>query len=160
MKHHLLIPALLIILLTSCTNQPKNVADTTTGADQTVTTQNNQQGLVTTCYMAMIGKDTMLLQVRRFDNVATGELSYLFHEKDRQTGEFDARIMGDTLIGEYIFDSEGTSSSRQIVFLLKGDTAIEGYGEVEEKNGGMVYTDIRKLEFGKGLNLNKVACPN
>lgn len=160
MKHHLLIPALLIILLTSCNNQPKNVAETTTSADPTVTTENNQQGLVTTCYMGLIGKDTMLLQVRRFDNVATGDLSYLFHEKDRQTGEFDARIMGDTLIGEYIFDSEGTSSSRQIAFLLKGDTAVEGYGEVEEKDGGMVFTDLKKLEFGKGLNLNKVACPN
>lgn len=159
MKHHLLIIVPIVILLTSCNNQPKASAESTNTADSNAV-ENKMNGLETTCYMGLIGKDTMLLQVRRFDNVATGELAYLFHEKDRQTGEFDARIMGDTLIGEYIFDSEGTSSSRQIAFLLKGDTAVEGYGEVEEKNGGMVFTDLKKIEFGKGLNLTKVTCPN
>jgi hypothetical protein len=159
MKYSLLQLALMMAVFSSCDNKPGTSA-AISGADSTATATNKMQGLVTTCYMGVMGKDTMLLQVKRFDNVATGDLSYLFHDKDKQTGSFDARIMGDTLIGEYLYDSEGSSSSRQIAFLLSNDKAIEGSGEVMDENGTMVFVDPKKLEFGKGLNLSKVPCPN
>jgi len=154
-------PAFLLftfVLLTSCKQSPATISDTPSTADTTSSATNKTKGLVTTCYMSAVGKDTFLLQVKTFDNVATGDLSYLFHEKDRQTGTFNGHLMGDTLIGDYLFQSEGTTSSRQIAFLLSGDKAIEGYGDVEDKNGEMVFKDIRHLQFGKGLNMLKVTC--
>lgn len=146
-------------LFVSCNSNPKTASEKTETVDSLTVPENSKESLMTTCYRSAMGKDTFLLQVKRFDNVATGDLSYLFHEKDQQTGSFDGRLMGDTLIGEYIFDSEGSTSSRQIAFLLRDDMAIEGYGELEEKNGDMFFKDVKKIEFGSGLQLNKVVCP-
>ena len=110
--------------------------------------------------MSAMGKDTFLLHLKRIENVASGDLSYLFHEKDKQTGSFEGQLMGDTLVAEYIFRSEGSTSSRQIAFLVSDDMAVEGYGELEEKNGKMFFKDIKSIQFGSGLRLNKVTCPH
>ena len=105
-----------------------------------------------------MGKDTFFLKTEVFENVVTGNLAYLFHEKDRQKGTLEGRMTGDTLIANYTFASEGQTSVRQITFLLRDEKAIEGYGDVEEKNGTVVFKDIKNLQFGKGLNLLKVPC--
>jgi hypothetical protein len=147
------------ILFVSCNTKPNTDAEKTEAVDSIAATDNSAASLSTTCYMSAMGKDTFLLHLKRFDNVATGDLSYLFHEKDQQTGSFDGRLMGDTLIGEYMFDSEGSTSVRQIAFLLRDDMAIEGYGELEDKNGELFFKDPKSIQFGSGLRLNKVICP-
>jgi hypothetical protein len=49
--------------------------------------------------------------------------------------------------------SEGISSVRQVVFLKKGNTYIEGYGDVvEEASGKVVFKDRKQLQFdGKSI---------
>ena len=54
--------------------------------------------------------------------------------------------------------SEGTQSVRQVVFLIKGETAIEGYGDIEEKDGKMVFKNLSSVVFGKGVILKKEDC--
>ena len=74
------------------------------------------------------------MKVEVFENVVTGTLSYKFYQKDSNKGEFEGTLKGDTLLADYTFMSEGTQSVRQVVFLIKGETAIEGYGDIEEKD--------------------------
>ena len=65
---------------------------------------------------------------------------------------------GDTLLADYKFMSEGKLSTRQVIFLIQGDDAIEGYGNSEEKDGKMVFKNINEVVFGKGLILKKAEC--
>ena len=91
-------------------------------------------------------------------NVVTGKLSYKFYEKDSNKGEIVGKLNGDTLLADYKFMSEGQLSTRQVVFLIKNNVAKEGYGKMEEKNGMIVFKDMRGVSFETGLALNKVEC--
>ena len=54
--------------------------------------------------------------------------------------------------------SEGKLSARQVIFLLKDSTATEGYGDMEEKDGKMVFKNTNDITFGTGLVLKKAEC--
>lgn len=159
MKHTILSFLLATATLLAC--NPKNSAtdNAQKNSDTTAVPENKIMVPVTTCYTGAMGKDTFQLKVEVFENVVTGTLAYLFHEKDRQKGTFEGIMSGDTLFANYTFASEGQTSVRQIAFLLKDEKATEGYGDVEEKNGNVVFKDIKSVQFGKGLNLLKVPCP-
>ena len=65
---------------------------------------------------------------------------------------------GDTLLADYTFQSEGTESVRQVAFLKKGDGFVEGYGDVEDQGGKMVFKNTAMLDFGSGTAFTKVPC--
>jgi len=90
--------------------------------------------------------------------VVTGKLSYQFFDKDSNIGEFDGRLYGDTLLADYKFMSEGKLSTRQVILLIKDSVATEGYGDMEEKEGKMVFKNTNDITFGKGLILKMVEC--
>ena len=85
-------------------------------------------------------------------------MDYLFSEKDQSRGSFVGMMKGDTLIADYTFNAEGTSSVREIVFLFFRDKAVEGYGPVVEENGKVKFQDVHALIFGEGLNLQQKEC--
>ena len=155
MKHNILYTMILYTLLFACGNKNETSA---VNQDKTEDIENKIFVPVTTCYMGAMGKDTFQLTVAVKENEVTGNLAYLFHEKDRQKGTLDGYMAGDTLLANYTFNSEGQTSVRQVAFLLKDEKAIEGYGDVEEKDGAMVFKDVKSLQFGQGLNLTKVPC--
>ena len=111
-----------------------------------------------TCYVGAIGRDSIFLKTEQFPNVVTGTLEYKNYEKDRSRGEIDGIMHGDTLVADYTFTSEGKSSVAQVVFLLQGDTAVEGHGDKEEKDGKMVFKAPDKISFDQSVILTKVAC--
>lgn len=67
-------------------------------------------------------------------------------------------MKGDTLIVDYTFDSEGSESVREVVFLKRNNQLIEGFGDVEEKDGKTVFKDKSKLIFGNSIVFKKVDC--
>jgi hypothetical protein len=103
--------------------------------------------------------DSIRLHLTNQNNAVTGELEYQLAEKDANTGMLRGQMKGDTLFAEYTFQSEGMESVREVVFLKKGDGWVEGYGEVEEKNGKMVFKSNARLQFDDKTVLTKVACP-
>ncbi len=113
---------------------------------------------VTGCYVNISARDTVKLKVEAFPNVVTGTLLYSFFEKDKNTGDIEGKLMGDTLLADYTFMSEGKRSTRQVIFLVRDSIAIEGYGTLEEKEGRMVFKDVREIDFSKGMKLTKVSC--
>lgn len=136
----------LIAVSTSCneaTNQNGSAKNDTAGADSNMM---HIQIPVSSCYRYTKNRDTVFLKVERFPNVVTGTMIYALYEKDRNTGEIEGRMTGDTLVADYNFMSEGNRSTRQVVFLIQGDTATEGYG------------DLKAVDFSKGLKLSKVSC--
>ena len=158
MKYSFLVLFLAAILIASCNNEQKKPIETTMVKDTVKTVENKIMIPASSCYSSITGKDTVILKVEVFPNVVTGKLSYQFYEKDSNKGELTGQLKGDTLLADYKFMSEGTQSIRQVIFLIKNNIATEGYGNMEEKNGKMVFKDMRGVSFETGLALNKVEC--
>ena len=112
------------------------------------------------CYSAIIKKDTISMSLNVKGNlIASGKLSYKFFEKDKNEGTLVGEIKGDTLFAEYTFMSEGVSSIREVAFLKKGNTYVEGYGDVVDDNKGKVtFKDAKQLKFEGNIVLSKVDC--
>jgi hypothetical protein len=80
------------------------------------------------------------------------------YEKDSNKGKLEGKLYGDTLVADYKFMSEGIESVRQVAFLIKDSVAIEGYGDIEQKDGKTVFKNLKSLDFTHGLPLAKVDC--
>jgi len=87
-----------------------------------------------------------------------GKLKYKISGKDKNDGIINGNMVGDTLIAEYVFMSEGASTMRQVVFLQRDGNLIEGYGDVVQANDKVVFKDRKKLKFNPQNTLVKVDC--
>lgn len=110
------------------------------------------------CYTWDTARDTVWLKVEKFPNVVIGVLKYQFAEKDNNAGTFEGKIYGDKLIADYSFSSEGRQSVRQVAFRLEGDKAVEGYGDMEERDGKLVFRDTANIDFSSGMEMRSVSC--
>ncbi|MNL03818.1 hypothetical protein D3C87_1243660 [compost metagenome] len=88
-----------------------------------------------------------------------GKLSYNITGKDKNEGTIIGNMKGDTLIADYTFMSEGVSSVREVAFLQKDGTFIEGYGDVVDANNKVTFKDKKKLKFDAKNTLIKSDCP-
>lgn len=111
------------------------------------------------CYEYTNGKDTIQLSmaITNGNNVA-GDLKYAWFEKDSNTGMFSGMFKGDTLYADYTFQSEGVTSIREIVLLRKGDTLLQGYGDITEQGNKQAFKDKKSLKFDDKMVLKKVVC--
>lgn len=110
------------------------------------------------CYAKRSAGDTFWLQINTAESVVTGNLRYIFKEKDSNRGEISGKMNGDTLLADYTFMSEGQTSVRQVAFLIKDGQATEGYGDLVDNNGKMVFKNPSALTFGKGIVMKETAC--
>ena len=110
------------------------------------------------CYTYTKNKDTASLSIMSSGHVVTGELHYQLFEKDSNHGIIKGEMRGDTLVADYIFGSEGEQSIRQVAFLKKDGKLLEGFGDVTEDNGKMVFKAISTLKFGDAIEFKKVNC--
>ncbi len=112
------------------------------------------------CYQAILRKDTILLTLNlKNGQLSSGNLIYNFYEKDKNQGTLVGELKGDTLFADYTFMSEGVSSVRQVAFLKKGDSYVEGFGDVVDDNKGKVtFKDKKQLKFDGNVVLSKVDC--
>lgn len=147
-----------LFVVLSCNNpaphDEKNNNKDTLIAAESGTRLNNEL-----CFSKM-EKDTIFLQMAMHDSVVSGNLNYRLFEKDANSGKIKGKFYGDTLIADYTFMSEGIESVRQVVFLIKDSTATEGFGEMKEENGRMIFTNVHDLNFQNGLILKKTDCTN
>lgn len=87
-----------------------------------------------------------------------GKLSYNLVGKDKNEGTLIGNVKGDTIVADYTFNSEGVSSIREVVFLQKDGTLIEGYGDVVQANDKVSFKDKTKLKFDQKNTLTKIDC--
>ena len=69
-------------------------------------------------------------------------------------------LQGDTLFAEYKFKSEGVESVREVAFLIHEVDVQEGAGEMEEKNGRMIFKDKSKVQFTDTTLYRNIPCPH
>ena len=130
-------------------------------ADQSTQSPPEETTIATTtqaCYSYLANRDTVLLEMIISGTLVRGTLTYQLFEKDTNKGSVRGTLHGDTIFADYRFASEGIASTREIVFLKKESTLIEGYGEMEEKNGKMIFRNRQEITFGKGVVLKMTEC--
>lgn len=112
------------------------------------------------CYLwTSKGKDTIKMSIVTANggNVV-GDLEYNFFEKDDNSGKVSGMVKGDTIYVTYDFQSEGMQSTRESAFLKKGNTLIEGFGEIVENGSNQTFKNKKALKFDGSVTLNKVDC--
>lgn len=154
MKKYLVLFFGIALSLSACTSNNSNQTANDSAAVDTTITNSSQQS----CYAYIKDRDTAKLTMINSGTIATGKLSYNLYEKDKNNGVLEGELRGDTLVADYTFNSEGKKSVRQVVFLKKGDQLIEGFGDVQETNGKMVFKNMANVKFGEGMVFNKVEC--
>ncbi len=130
---------------------------TTNPADTLIT--NNTPVMLTGCYEMIINGDTATLRIDLQDSTITGNLNYHFKEKDQNTGTLRGVIRDKYIYADYIFNSEGTTSIREVVFKIEGDILIPGFGDIVEQGTKIIFTDKNALQFQSETPFLKIACP-
>ncbi len=110
------------------------------------------------CYASTAGGNNVYLRLEIQGSSVMGKLDYSIKEKDQNKGTISGTMNGDVLIADYTFNSEGVSSVRQVAFQVKDGKATEGYGEMVEKNGKMIFKDPANIAFGEGIVLQQQEC--
>ncbi len=156
----LLTAGLALAVFVSCTKKTQNIeskVDDSSGVfiDE-VNMTDSTLASTSTCYLEVIGKDSLFAQIE--DNLGTisGKLRYKNFEKDSSFGDLTGIQSGDTLKVEYVFQAEGTQSTREIWFLKEDGKLIEGIGEYDES--GINYKDPKQVKFEGGHSLTEVNC--
>lgn len=152
MKYYNYLIAIVSILFAACQNRTSEI-DNEIAIDTNIVNVGDIQ-----CYNHTENRDTASLSFTITNGIIVGELTYQLYEKDSNKGMIEGEIKGDTLIVDYTFNSEGMESTRQVVFLKKGDQLLEGFGDVEEKKGKLIFKDISSLNFKDGIIFTKVDC--
>ncbi|AQG80120.1 hypothetical protein [Spirosoma montaniterrae] len=147
-----------VALLAACQGQKKTDETTSTTVATGETTAAVTTAPAPQCYAYYSAKDTVSAQLTMMDTTVAGTLLYRLSGKDANTGTLSGRMMGDTLMADYTFMSEGQESVRQVAFLVKNNELSEGYGNVSEQNGKMVFSDKSGLKFPGTMVLKKVDC--
>ncbi len=141
-----------ILIFSACNNN----------TDTPAVTQDKEPAKVTetttSCYQAIHEKDSVLLLIKVKENVVTGNLTYNLFEKDKNTGSIAGEMKGDTIFATYSFMSEGVKSEREVAFVKSGDSLVEGFGAVEDKNGKFVFKNKAALVYDTANILTKIDC--
>jgi hypothetical protein len=110
------------------------------------------------CYAYIKNRDTVTLSYTIAGNTIAGELSNNLFEKDKNSGQINGTIKGDTILADYTAKGEGVISVRQVAFLKKGNQLLQGYGDTEEKGGKMIFTNPHTLKFVDAVALTTTVC--
>ena len=108
------------------------------------------------CYVMKTGKDVYTLVVESKDGKnVTGKVAFNNFEKDSSSGSFTGTLEGNILLGNYLFDSEGMSSNRQLAFKLVDGNLIEGFGDVKFEADKEVFKDISTVTYNPQFTFGK-----
>ena len=110
------------------------------------------------CYMYNDSSNIISLRASFLKDSVSGALNYDIYQKDKNSGTILGVMQGDLLVADYTFTSEGKTSVRQVAFKKTGSTLVGGVGEMEEKDGKMVFKDLSKLDFSHPVVLAEVDC--
>ena len=136
-----------VIALASCNSNSRTIAKNSDTLNAGVKATDTRRVNEKSCYQYYSVKDTVKLEVVKNENSISGTLRIKHFGKDENIGTFTGVMKQDTLVADYTFMSEGVTSVRQIAFFKRNNTLVEGYGDVEEKNGKMVFRNLDKLNF-------------
>ncbi|MCC5936959.1 MAG: hypothetical protein JJU34_06735 [Lunatimonas sp.] len=110
------------------------------------------------CFVYESGVSKAFLEVQFTGDVVQGRLRYALEGKDENRGTMLGKLSGDRITAVYTFASEGQTSTREVVFRVRGDGWVEGFGTVEVEDNRAFFTDPASIDFSEGLSFTPVVC--
>ncbi|MDN3586817.1 hypothetical protein QWY86_09075 [Pedobacter aquatilis] len=156
MKRIFILTAAISVLLFSCQSDSKKytTVDSSIMSDEVVKYNSPDE-----CFTYSKNNDNVsLLIYGTGDNKVLGKLNYNLDGKDKNEGSFYGYTVGDTIIVDYKFQSEGVWSKRQVAWIRQGDKFLEGYGETYQDKDIVKFKNYRKLTYGNSIVLEKTDC--
>ena len=146
----------LILSLIGCKNKSEEAKETSTQ----IMESNEPTGLLEVgCYAYNANKSAIKFEIMDIkDDIIKGNLKYRLAEKDANIGTFEGVLIDDILLGDYTFQSEGLTSTREVIFKIINGQLIEGYGNMDEEGTHFVNTD--HVTFTSTMPLTKMNCIN
>jgi hypothetical protein len=141
----------LFICVVACNNQTQET-------QQTQENTQPQAASAINCYRSINNNDTVSLTTKDSFGTITGTLVYALSEKDKNTGTIQGNLKDSLLVADYTFMSEGTTSVRQVAFKKTANGFIEGYGDMEDKDGKMIFKNTDSLTFSNTSLLTGIDC--
>lgn len=159
MKKYILLSSLSLFLM-NCNKKAESKTpivqqDSLTDSTQTVI---DTLGTKSYCYFGVTGKDSVFVSIDDNLGTVTGKMRYKNNEKDSSKGDLTGYKSGDTLKLTYEFASEGTTSKRDIFFVEKGGSLLEGIGNQKNEDGQMKYEDETKITYNSNQKLENADC--
>lgn len=137
-----------VLLIFSCTEKHSDAVPVSKDVPPVAEThQAVQPSSTETCYAGNTGKDSVFISIDDNLGTLTGKLEYRNFEKDVSKGNLIGMKSGDTLKFSYSFSSEGKQSDREIYFLKKDNTLIEGIGEYKVDGTQDLYANPAAVKF-------------
>lgn len=100
------------------------------------------------CYLATVGDSNSLLQIKDpAADLLGGELIFQNYQKDSSYGVFTAKLVENQLTLDFIFQSEGVESKRQITLSKSGDE-LSGEGYLYKP-----VADCKQVLYSQGLGV-------
>lgn len=151
------------IVLFACNNNSNtaaaDTADSVVGAGGSIPSWDTASlATMPACFAYQTSNDIVSLKLNTVTPTVSGDLEYAFMGKDKNRGTISGAMMGDTLLADYTFMSEGKSSVRQVAFLKRPDGFVEGYGDVKQEGNKMMFTSRDALNFGGAMILKSIPC--
>lgn len=146
-----------LLLIFSCNKKldETKIKDVTEDSQVVNSSDISVEEITSTCYFDDIKNDSVYLKITDNLGTITGKLRYKNYQKDSSNGDVMGFMSGDTLKLNYIFNSEGVSSTREIWFLKKNNLLVEGIGD---QDGEGNYTNIKDIRFENGHSLQPEDC--
>lgn len=151
-----IILSLTFLTIIACRNNTKIASQKVTKEENTAKEAFKKSILEIGCYEYNNDGNVIKMEITEMDNNVNGTLNIAYAQKDASQGKFIGILNDDKLMGTYTFNSEGLESSREMVFLVKDDQLIEGYGELNEN--GTKFKDVNTIKYTALMPLTKVDC--
>jgi hypothetical protein len=110
------------------------------------------------CYRYVIGRDSILLQLRQDGDSISGTMAFDNYQKDSSHGDVKGYEHRDTIYVLYNFLSEGMRSVMEIALLRSGNSLIRGIGPMVNKGDTVLYKDHSSINYQAGQKLDLVNC--
>ena len=141
----------------NCKNKSEEI-NKTTEPIEIIGNQDSKALLEIGCYAYNNNKSSILFEVTDTNNgFIKGHLNYRLAEKDANMGTFEGVLLNDILLGDYMFQSEGVISKREVIFKIVNQQLIEGYGPMDEN--GICFMNTDHVTFSSTMPLSKTKCP-
>ena len=149
-----------ILFLIACNNNPKEAAQVTVSKDTTADVTMQSAGPdIDGCYVSFYKRDSSTLSIKVNNGEVTGSLEYKIFEKDKNSGVISGTYKDSLIVADYTFQSEGVSSTREVVFKVANGELIEGFGEIEMNGNVAKFKDISQLKYPDQSRFVKKDCP-
>lgn len=133
MKAHLFSLAACCLLLSACTNRPRQAAPATETAAPA------KAKFPVHCFENRLPDGSVLsFQYTEYYDDIVGILDYSFADKDGAHGTFKGKKDGNLIAATWSYTVEGSEQTEEILFRIEGDKAMKASGELSESEDGKI----------------------